>query len=135
MKANMLLWHRKSPGVSRAERYKAWVEYRTATPPKSDDWSTATALLGRQYLLDGDYREALALLQEFLRAEPENAWVMLDVAESDLGLGKKDAARDMIRAAEKTLPANPARQSDKEFANRIRVRIKRLQDKMAQQPK
>ena len=81
LKANLLISHRNSPAVSRAERYRAWMEYRAAAVPKSDDWSTATALLGRQYMLDGEYRDALPFLQEFLKVEPDNAWVMLDLAE------------------------------------------------------
>ena len=47
-KAQMLLSHRTMQGVTRGARYKAWIEFRQAAPPKSDDWSTATALLGRQ---------------------------------------------------------------------------------------
>jgi tetratricopeptide (TPR) repeat protein len=131
LKANYLLSHRQSPAVSRAERYRAWQEYRTAAVPKSDDWSTATALLGRQYMLDGDYRDSLPLLHEFLQVEPDNAWVMLDLAESNLGLGKRPEALDLIRAAEKTLSANPVRQDEKDRTARVRARIGRLRDKMA----
>jgi tetratricopeptide (TPR) repeat protein len=133
MKASMLISHRQSPAVSRAERYRAWQEYRAAAVPMSDDWSTATAFLGRQYMLDGDYRDALPLLHEFLQVEPDNAWVLLDLAESNIGLGKKDEAREQILAAESTLPANPARQDEKDQAARVRARIDRLRDKMAKQ--
>jgi thioredoxin-related protein len=133
LKATLLIAHRQSPALNRAERYRAWMEYRAAAAPKSDDWSTATALLGRQYMLDGQYQDALPFLREFLQVEPHNAWVMLDLAESDLGLGKKAEARERILAAEKTLPAKPVRQDEINQAARIRARIGRLRDKLAKQ--
>jgi len=40
-------------------------------------------LLSRRHWHDGDYGQALALLQEYLRAQPEDAWIMLDMAESE----------------------------------------------------
>ena len=58
---------------------------------------------------------------------------MLDLAESDLGLGKKAEARERILAAEKTLPAKPVRQDEIDQAARIRARIDRLRDKLAKQ--
>lgn len=131
MKANLLISHRQSPGVSREERYRAWQDYRAAAVPKSDDWSTATALLGRQYMLDGDYRDALPLLHEFLEVEPDNAWVLLDLAETNIGLGKKDEARAQIAAAETTLPAKPVRQDEIDQNARVRARIGRLLDRLA----
>ena len=130
-----MLFNRKMPGITREARYKAWIEFRQAAPPKSDDWSTATALLGRQYMLDGEFRQALPLIDEFLKVEPDNAWVLLDAAECEIGLGHKDAAREKIHAAEKSLPANPVRQDDKDFAKRVHDRIAKLQDKLKQQPK
>jgi predicted Zn-dependent protease len=84
-------------------------------------------------MLDGAYRDALPFLQEFLQVEPDNAWVMLDLAESDLGLGKKAEARERILAAEKTLPAKPVRQDEIDQAARIRARIGRLREKLAKQ--
>ncbi|HEX4073179.1 MAG TPA: thioredoxin family protein [Planctomycetaceae bacterium] len=134
-KAQMLLSHRKMQGVTRGARYKAWTEFRQAAPPKSDDWSTATALLGRQYMLDGDFRQALPLIDEFLKVTPDNAWVLLDAAECEIGLGHKDTAREKINAAEKSLPAYAVRQDEKDFAKRVYDRIAKLQDKLKQQPK
>ena len=134
-KAQMLLSHRTMQGVTREARYKAWIEFRQAAPPKSDDWSTATALLGRQYMLDGDFRQALPLIDEFLKVEPKNAWILLDAAECEIGLGHKDTAREKIRAAEKSLPVNPVREDEKKFAKRVHDRITKLQDKLNQQPK
>ena len=133
LKANLLIAHRNSPAVSRAERYRAWMEYRAAAAPKSEDWSTATALLGRQYMLDGDYQDAVGFLKEFLQVEPDNAWVLLDLAETDVGLGKKAEARERMLSAEKTLPAKPVRQDEIEQAARVRARIGRLRDKLAQE--
>jgi thioredoxin-like negative regulator of GroEL len=131
----MLLSHRKMPGVTREARYKAWIEFRQAAPPKGDDWSTATALLGRQYMLDGDFRQALPIIQEFLRVEPGNAWILLDAAECEIGLGHKETAREKIHAAEKSLPEYSVRQEDKDFAHRVHDRIAKLQDKLKQQPR
>jgi thioredoxin-related protein len=134
-KAQMLLSHYKMPGVTREARYKAWIEFRQAAPPKSDDWSTATALLGRQYMLDGDFRQALPLIDELLKVTPDSAWILLDAAECEIGLGHKDTAREKIRAAEKSLPAYAVRQDEKDFAQRVRDRINKLRDKLNQQPK
>jgi len=128
-----LVSHCQAPAISRETRYKAWAEYRQATVPKSDDWSTATALLGRQYMLDGDYRDALPLLLEFVQVEPDNAWVLLDLAETNLGLGKLDEARAKILAAETTLPANPVRQDEIDQNARVRARIGRLLKKLPKQ--
>jgi thioredoxin-related protein len=134
-KAQMLLSHRTTPGVTREARYKAWIEFRRAAPPKSDDWSTATALLGRQYMLDGDFRQALPLIDELLKVEPANAWALLDAAECEIALGHKDTAREKIHAAETSLPAYAVRQDDKDIAKRVQDRIAKLQQKLSQQPK
>jgi hypothetical protein len=60
---------------------------------------------------------------------------MLDAAVSHLALGESETARALIRDAEKVLPANPVRQSDKEYKQRVLTRIGRLHDQLAKQSK
>ena len=66
-------------------------------------------------MLDGDFRQALPLIDEFLKVAPKNAWILLDAAECEIGLGHKDTAREKIHAAEKSLPAYAVRGGRKEI--------------------
>jgi hypothetical protein len=134
-KAEMLLSHRKTPGVKPAERIKAWRDFRAAAQPRSDDWRRATRLLAVQLQWERDYREALKLQRELLQVVPENSSIMLDAAESHLALHENEVARTLIRDAEQALPANPERQVDKNYEQRIRARIAGLRDRLAKPSK
>jgi thioredoxin-related protein len=130
-KADML--NRK--GVQPAVKIKAYREYREASPTKTDEWLIATWQLALLLQKSGDHRQALQLHGEYLKVDPKDAWIMLDAAVSHLALGENDAARALVRNAEKALPEKPERQSDKDFAKRVRTRIAGLQERLAKQTK
>jgi thioredoxin-related protein len=134
-KAQMLLSHRKQPGVKPAEGIKAWREYREAAKPKTEDWLSATMYLAFLLQQHGDYREALNLQREFIEADPTNLRIRLFAAESHAALGETEAAREMIREVEKALPVNSERQGDKTYEKMIRAHIARIQDRLAKQTK
>lgn len=115
--------------VSAADSIAAWREYRGAAKPGTDDWMTATALLAFQLQREGDHREALALLSEHIEARPD-PWVMLDAVKSHVTLGEHDAARQLLDEAEKRVPAEPARPSDKQHHERTLKRIAELRSQL-----
>ena len=126
-KAQMLLNR-----VSAADSIKAWREYRHAAKPGTDDWLTATALLARQLQREGDHREALALLSEFLEVQPD-PWIMLDAVESHIALGEHNAARELLEKAERLVPSEPERPSDSKHHSRTRDRIADLRSQLVGQ--
>jgi thioredoxin-related protein len=130
-KADLLKYTKAPPAV----KIKAYREYRDAAPPKSDDWVRATWQLALLLQKSGDHRQALRLQSEYIEADPKASWIMLDAAASHLALGENDAARALIRDAEKALPEKPERESDKDYAKRVRTRIAGLQDRLAKQTK
>jgi thioredoxin-related protein len=130
-KADSLKYTKAPPAV----KIKAYHEYRAAAPPKSDDWFLATWQLALLVQKSGDHREALRLQGEYIEADPKASWIMLDAAVSRLALGETDAARALIHDAEKALPTMPDRESDKDYAKRVRARIAGLQDRLAKQSK
>ncbi|HEV3299736.1 MAG TPA: thioredoxin family protein [Planctomycetaceae bacterium] len=127
-KAQMLTNRR---GASPEEAIQAWRAYQAAAKPGTEQWLTATALSGRLLKREGRYREALPLLQEFLKVEPNETMVLLDAAECNLKLGDKETARRRIREAETTLPTNSPRQADVTTVKRDRARIAKLQAQLA----
>jgi thioredoxin-related protein len=130
-KADML----NREGVQPAVKINAYREYREATQPNSDDWFRATWQLALVLQKTGDHHGALQLQREYLQADPKSSMIMLDAAVSHLALGENEAARALIRDAEKALPATQERQSDKEYEQRVRTRIARIQDRLAKQSK
>jgi tetratricopeptide (TPR) repeat protein len=125
----------KLPKATSAMKIKAYQEYRAAAQPKTDDWFLATWQLAVLLQKSGDHRKALQLQDEYIEADPKATWIMLDAAVSRLALGETDAARTLIRDAEKTLPEKPERQSDIDYAKRVRTRIAALQERLAKQSK
>jgi tetratricopeptide (TPR) repeat protein len=119
-------------GVSENEAVQAWLDCRLAAKPGTEQWLIATALSGRLLKREGRHREALPLLQEFLKIEPNETMVLLDAAECNLKLGDKETARRRIREAESTLPANSPRQADIATVKRDRARIAKLQAQLGQ---
>ncbi len=74
--------------------------------------------------------QALKFKRELLQAEPKNPWFLVDVAESQIALDEMAAARALIDDAEKALPTNVKRESEKEQDHRIRAWIARLRDRI-----
>jgi thioredoxin-related protein/tetratricopeptide (TPR) repeat protein len=124
LKAQMLT---NRPSVSPDEAIQAWLACRLAAKAGTEQWQIATALSGRLLKREGRHREALPLLEEFLKIEPKETMVLLDAAECSLALGDKQGARSRIREAEATLPTNSPRQADMTTVKRDRARIAKLQ--------
>jgi len=132
-KAQMVLSHRNEPEVGPAESIKVWREYREATKPKTEDWRIATRFLAIQLQLQGQYRAALKLHQDFLEAEPTDVRARLYAAECHVALGEYDVARQLIRQVEKTMPAKPERDDEKQLQKWTLTQIAHLQEKLHKQ--
>jgi tetratricopeptide (TPR) repeat protein len=120
------------PGVSREEGNRAWREYRQAAKPGTNQWLTATWVLGVRLKRDGRYRDALTLFEEFLQATPKDSGILLQAAECNLALGNKEAARSRIHEAEAALPTSSPRQTDIEEVTNGRARIAKLKEQLGQ---
>jgi thioredoxin-related protein len=119
-------------GVSDNEAVQAWLDCRLAAKPGTERWLIATALSGRLLKREGRHREALPLLEEFLKVQPNETFVLLDAAECNLKLGDIETARRRIREAEATLPTNSPRQADVATVKRDRARIAKLREQLSQ---
>ena len=134
-KAQMLLSHRKEPGVSPHESIKVWREYRQAVEPNTEDWLTATKFLALQLQWQGQYREALNLHRDFIKAEPTDLRARLFAAECHIALGENETARQLIREVQKALPDNPEREDEKESKKRLLAETARLENQLGKQPR
>jgi thioredoxin-related protein len=132
LKADMIS---NRPGVSSEEGNQAWSDYRQAAKRGTNQWSTATWVLGARLKRDRRYREALSLFEEFLQTTPKHSGILLQVAECNLALGNKEAARSRIHEAEAALPTTSPRQADIEEVKLGRARIAKLQAQLSESGK
>jgi tetratricopeptide (TPR) repeat protein len=123
------------PGVSREEGNQAWSDYRQEAKRGTNQWSTATWVLGARLKRDRRYREALSLFEEFLQTTPKDSGILLQVAECNLALGNKEAARSRIHEAEAALPTTSPRQADIEEVKLGLARIAKLQAQLSESGK
>ena len=125
-KAQMILG-RNRPRQSIA----VWEVYREAAKPGTEDWFTATALLGRQHAKLGEHRKALALFEEFL-AYDKLPHVMLDAAGSHIALGEHAKARELIERVEREAASleQSERKSDRDTAEQLKKWAAKLREKV-----
>lgn len=115
-----------------ADSIDAWRTFRATTKPGTDNWLDATLLLGRELRRDGRHEDALDLFNQALQ-QGRDAWILLDAAESCLGLNCPDKAISLIEEAHSlnSKLANSERKGDRDNYQRVETWIKGLKEKVS----
>ena len=112
-----------------ADSIDAWRIFRASTKRGTDDWLDATVLLGRELSRDGRHADALALFNEALR-EDRSTWILLDAAESCIGLNDRETAMSLIQEARSlnSKLLNSEKVGERDMYNRVEARIDGLKE-------
>lgn len=110
----------------------AWRSYRKATESGTDEWSNATSLLARELRRADRHLEAVQLVNGLLKKRQE-AWLLLDAAESHIALENTEEALQVIAKAESQVEVlrESSRKADRDMVKYLEGRIVAMKDQLA----
>ena len=126
MKTQMLLY--RGPVKQSIAAYR---EYRELNEPNTDEWYEATALLGRELQRDGQYAEALQMIELFI-AHDKIPQMTLAAADIAISLKKFDIARQYLAESRTIIDrlAKSERGAEREEAQGLQPHYEEIQKRL-----